>query len=287
MLWTTRKTWWNGWKPCHSVIFVNGNREDGEKKKRGKEKLHSLKGDKDTYMEMELPKTSKQAWKHYSKKELHTTDTYGKIVFFFLKLQWRGDISRNCCYLYIHSLLFQSMINKWKSLVKGGVDLVLLSLSTSPHPTPPFYALPQLPDSSPPPTSACFGQSLRAVTWWGIKPACRYCSSFHFFNNVSCRWCPHVLPLCISRKMDFCFGFVTFHFPLLHFGLSSEVRARTLVYERKPPPIVLIVWFVVSILMRWNPSCRIFCIARIVRQWEDGGAIWREFSYWWNLSNCP
>lgn len=207
--------------------------------------------------------------------------------FFFLKLQWRGDISRNCCYLYIHSLLFQSMINKWKSLVKGGVDLVLLSLSTSPHPTPPFYALPRLPDSSPPPTSACFGQSLRAVTWWGIKPACRYCSSFHFFNNVSCRWCPHVLPLCISRKMDFCFGFVTFHFPLLHFGLSSEVRARTLVYERKPPPIVLIVWFVVSILMRWNPSCRIFCIARIVRQWEDGGAIWREFSYWWNLSNCP
>lgn len=210
-----------------------------------------------------------------------------KDCFFFLKLQWRGDISRNCCYLYIHSLLFQSMINKWKSLVKGGVDLVLLSLSTSPHPTPPFYALPRLPDSSPPPTSACFGQSLRAVTWWGIKPACRYCSSFHFFNNVSCRWCPHVLPLCISRKMDFCFGFVTFHFPLLHFGLSSEVRARTLVYERKPPPIVLIVWFVVSILMRWNPSCRIFCIARIVRQWEDGGAIWREFSYWWNLSNCP
>lgn len=55
------------------------------KKKRGKEKLHSLKGDKDTYMEMELPKTSKQAWKHYSKKELHTTDTYGKIVFFFFK----------------------------------------------------------------------------------------------------------------------------------------------------------------------------------------------------------
>lgn len=210
-------------------------------------------------------------------------DTYGKIV--FLKLQWQGDISRNCCYLYIHSLLFQSMINRCKSPVKGGVDLVLLSLSTSPHPTSPFYTLPRLLDSSPPPSRPALDRASEQ-SWWGIKPACRYCSSFHFFNNVSCRWCPHVLPLCISRKLDFCFGFVTFHFPLLCFGLSSEVRARTLVYERKPH-IVLIVWFVVSILMRWNPSCRIFCIARIVRQWEDGGAIWRKFSYWMEPQQLP
>lgn len=40
--------------------------KEREKKNEGKEKLHSLKGDEDTYMAKELPKkkTSKQAWKH-------------------------------------------------------------------------------------------------------------------------------------------------------------------------------------------------------------------------------
>lgn len=45
-------------------FFVNGNREGQREKTRGKENVHSLKGDEDTYMAMELPKTSKQAWKH-------------------------------------------------------------------------------------------------------------------------------------------------------------------------------------------------------------------------------
>lgn len=83
------------------------------------------------------------------------TETSGKIVSksFFLKkkLHNGGDVSRSCCYLYIRSLLFQSMINGRKSLAKGGVDLVLLSLSTSPHPAPPFRALRRPRDSSLPP----------------------------------------------------------------------------------------------------------------------------------------
>lgn len=131
------------------------------------------------------------------------------------------------------------------------------------------------------PQSSCVGR---------VEPACRYCCSFHFFNNVSCRRCPHVLPLCISRKMDLvllcCLSIFIFIFRSLEFGLSSENRATALNYERKPH-IVLIVWSVVSILMRWNPSCRIFCIARIVRQWEDRGAIWREFSYWMEPQQQP
>lgn len=124
-------------------FFVNGNREG--KKKRGKEKLHSLKGDKNTYMATELPqkKPSKTSLKTLSEKALHTAKTYGKIVsWVFLKAPRRGVISRNCCYLYIHSHLFQSMVNRRKSLVKGSVDLVFLSLSTSPHPHLPSALFP-------------------------------------------------------------------------------------------------------------------------------------------------
>lgn len=189
---------------------------------------------------------------------------------------------------------FQSMINRWTSLVKGGVDFVLLSLSTSPHPTrlppstlfpnPLFNYLTQICPLIP----ACFGQSHRAATGVGSNLLVDIVPPFIFFNNVSCCWCPHVLPLCISRMVDFVFGFRYVSFFLLYkFGLSSEDGARMLVCERKPH-IVLIVWFFfVSILMRWNPSCRIFCIARIVRQWEDGGAIWREFSYWMEPQQLP
>lgn len=156
----------------------------------------------------------------------------------------------------------------------------------SPHTSLPRSSLATWLKSAPL-TPACFGQSLRAVAREEFEPACRYCSSFQNFNNVSCRWCPYVLPLCISRKMDFVSVLLLFiFFPPFQFGPSCEFRARTLVYERKPH-ILLIVWFVVSILMRWNPSCRIFCIARIVRQWEDGGAIWREFSYWMEPQQLP
>lgn len=86
---------------------------------------------------MELPKTSKQACPGmHCKLRIHKKKKM--FVSCFFKAPSKGDISRNCCYLYIYSLLFQSMINRFKSLVKGGVDSVLLSLSTSPHPTPPF-----------------------------------------------------------------------------------------------------------------------------------------------------
>lgn len=59
-------------------FLVNGNGE--ERKKEGREKLHSLKGDEDKYMATELPKNLKTSLKALSKKALHTTQTYGKIV---------------------------------------------------------------------------------------------------------------------------------------------------------------------------------------------------------------
>lgn len=90
-------------------FFLNANREDREK--RGKEKLHSLKGDEDTDMATELPKKKPQ-----NKLENIVQEGiayWGRLfVSHFFKAPQRGDISRNCCYLYIHSLLFQSMTNR-------------------------------------------------------------------------------------------------------------------------------------------------------------------------------
>lgn len=147
-----------------TVCFCLNGREDKEEGK----KLHSLKGDDGVYMAKELPKQKKKnlntSLKTLSKMALQTMEIRGRIVckfllFFVLFLIYapqRGDLWRN--YLYIHSLLFQSMINTRQSLKKGGVDFVLLSLSTSPHPSPPFHVLPQLLDSHVPYPSAGFGQ---------------------------------------------------------------------------------------------------------------------------------
>ena len=158
-------------------------------------------------------KTSKTSLKTLSEKR--TAETRRKIVpssfffFFFLNAPQRGDISRSCCYLYIHSLLFQSMTNRWRSLAKGGVDLVVLSLSTSPHPTPPSYAPsphPRLLDSSVPPEPQPALDSSHVGRLQ--KPACRYCSSFQIsiMSLVAdvhmC--CPCVYP---ERRTLFCFGF--------------------------------------------------------------------------------
>lgn len=160
-------------------FFVNGNREDREKKEERKSYTASKEMKIHTW-QRSCQKTSKQAWKHCPRRRCISQRRMGRwFVSPFFKAPRRGDISRNSCYLYIHSLLFQSMINRWKSLVKGGVDLVLLSLSTSPHPTPPFCALPRLLDfKSAPNCSLLWTKSLRAAVWEGLEPACRYCSSF-------------------------------------------------------------------------------------------------------------
>lgn len=140
--------------------------------------------------------------------------------------------------LHLPSLFSQS--NRRKNLAKGGADLVL-SLPPLPADGPPMlfpYDLTLPPPTTTPPQhpppphpaapSAHIEQSLTAVTWEGYKPACRYCSYFQI-PIVSCRWCPYVLPLCISRQKDFVLVllvlFLPFSFPFT-FGLSSKVRAK-------------------------------------------------------------
>lgn len=160
-----------------TVCFCLNGREDKEEGK----KLHSLKGDDGVYMAKELPKQKKKnlntSLKTLSKMALQTMEIRGRIVckfllFFVLFLIYapqRGDLWRN--YLYIHSLLFQSMINTRQSLKRGGVDFVLLSLSTSLHPSPPFHVLPQLLDSHVPYPSAGFGQrATKQVPRAGLNP---------------------------------------------------------------------------------------------------------------------
>lgn len=198
----------------------------------------------------------------------------------FFKALWRGVTPRKGFCRHIHAHLFQSMANSWTSLMKDVVDSVLLSLSTSPHPTPPSCALSPTTWLKPAPNPSLH----QTVAWEGFEPPCRYCSSFQISNSLLSQMSICAALVYIQRD-GLCFV-LFFHFASFKFGLSSKVRARTLVHEMKPH-ILLIVWFVVSILMKWNPSCRIFCIARIVRQWEDGGAIWREFSYWMEPHQLP
>lgn len=220
-------------------------------------------------------KTSKTSLKTLSEKALHSM---GRLfVSHFFKSSTMGRYFKELL-LPLHSLPPFPKHDK-QSLVKGGVDF--LSLSTSLHPTPPFYVPPPTTWlKSPPSSSACFGQSLRAVTWEGFEPSCRYCSSFQI-SIMSLVADVHMCCPCVYPERWTLFWFRYLSVSSFKFGLSSEVRAR------RKPHIWLIVWFVVSILMRWNPSCRIFCIARIVRQWEDGGAIWREFSYWMEPQQLP
>lgn len=117
----------------------------------------------------------------------------------------------------------------------------------------------------------------------GSNLPCRYRLAFHF-SIMSPVADVHACCPCVYAERWTLFFYLSFS--SFQFGPNREVRAKTLVHERTPH-IVLFLCFVVSISMRWNPSCRIFCIARIVRQWEDGGAIWREFSYWMEPQQLP
>lgn len=276
---------WNGWEPCHSVVCecVRVRVCDYNRGGKGKERLKETKEKR--YMAVVLPHTLKQLWK-CPEKELRSV---GRWQVPFTAPQ-RGFLRQGITFAFIITFF-----PKQQAEESGEGWCRLGSLSTSPARWRPSHALPLLPDSSPahPNTprpaapSAHIEQSLTAVTWEGYKPACRYCSYFQI-PIVSCRWCPYVLPLCISRQKDFVLVllvlFLPFSFPL-RLGWAVKSEQRTLVDERKPR--ILLVWFVVSILMKWNPSCRIFCMARIVRQWEDGGAIWREFSYWMEPHQLP
>lgn len=150
---------WMETLPQCGFFFCEWSR--GHEKKEKRKSYIASKEMKIRYTATDLPKKNLNT----SLKASYTAG--GLFVSLFFKTPQRGNISRNCSYLYIHSLLFQSMKNKWKSQVKGGVDFILLSLSTSPRPTPPFDALPQLLDSSPPLNPACDGQSHRAAAWVG------------------------------------------------------------------------------------------------------------------------
>lgn len=200
--------------------------EDKEKK-RGKEKLHSLRCYKEVRIhrrKWSCQKPQKQASKHCPRRNCIPPRLMGRLfVRHFLKLQWRGDVSRNCFYLYIHSILFQSMMNRWTSLEKGGVDLFLLSFYLpAPH-TTPLHSRPTTWLNLPRPP-VCFGQSLRTVPREGITPACRYCSYFHlsimsFVADVH-MCCPCVYPV---RWTSIRFCYLSFSsFFRLGWALKSE-----------------------------------------------------------------
>lgn len=159
-----------------------------------------------------------------------------------------------------------------------------VKLNDSRFPSPVVLPPPHPPPPCPPPWLICplDPWTLTPAVWReGIKPACRYYPSLSALHSslrrVLCRW--RVNP----ERPEMFFALTSFlSFPFISFGCLVRAQLwnwseETLSWERTPH---VLVWFVVSILMRWNSSsCRIFCIARIVRRWEDRGAIWKEFSY--------
>lgn len=166
----------------------------------------------------ELPKkTSNQAWRRC----LLPGRKGSLFVTLFFKTPQRGNISRNYSYLYTCSLLFQSMKNKWKSQAKGGVDFILLSLSTSPQPTPPFYALPQLLDSSLPLNPACFGQSRRAVVWVGWNLLVDIVALF-IFSIMSLVTDVHMCCPCVYPERWTWFCYVAFQYIFFFFWVRAE-----------------------------------------------------------------
>ena len=168
-----------------------------------------------------------------------------------------------------------------KSLI-GGVDLVLFSLAISL--TLSFY----LPLAMPPCVQCPFLSNLLCffdtpseyISVKGSKiPACRY--SFLFPRCL----CLPLLSWCVSQKEgeSFVCLFGLFFSPFRFRNKHSQKMWGGLETPKEEKPVFYL-FFNLLYLYQWErkSSCRIFSIARIVRQWErTRGAIWeREFSYW-------
>lgn len=141
---------------------------------------------------------------------MHTTEMNGKIVskLFFLSSTTRTYFKE--LLLPLHSLPpFPKHDKQTKEPSEGWCRLGYPLSFYLPSPqTPPFFALPRLLDSSLPLTTThCFGQSLRAVTWEGFEPVCRYCSSFHF-SIMSLVADVHMCCPCVYPERWFCYLFI-------------------------------------------------------------------------------
>lgn len=197
--------------------------------------------------------------KTLSKMALQTMETRGRIVckfllFFGFVFNLRSTARRSFKELPLHSLPPFPKHDKHKTEPKKGRCRLCSPLS--------FYLpspLSSLPCSSPTTWLTCalplrwlWTESHKASPTGRAEPACRYRSSFHF-SIMSLVADVHMCCPCVYPERR------TFVLVLLPFTFLLWVRVEqwrqskdAYVYERKPC-IVLIVWFVESISMRWKP----------------------------------
>lgn len=142
-----------------------------------------------------------------------------------------------------------------------GVDLVLfsLALSTSPHPlcVHPFCLL---------------TEALSRYPWRDQT----LLVDITLFLDVS------VFNICLCAYSEWGTRF----FLCLLLGFSRTLNGKR--HSNGGEAVLYLLFDLLYQYWWWESSCRIFYIARIVRQWENGGAIWNENSATeWNLRNGP
>ena len=181
MLWTWERLKWNGWKPCHSVIFffvclfLWADRER-KRKKKGKGKSYTASKEMKIHTwQRSCQKTSKRSLKTLSEK--HTAETHGKIVpksfffFFFFKCSATRRYFKELL-LPLHSLPpFPKHDEQMKEPREGWCRLgsPLSFYLPSPHTSLPHSPSPPPPTAwlkSAPWTPACFWT---AVMWEDFK----------------------------------------------------------------------------------------------------------------------
>lgn len=132
-----------------SSFLWNGNREDikGHESRRGKAARPERRGQ---YTHGNGAAQKKKKKSKQTRNKLENIAASSKVVwedcksFFFFSSALRVEELFHVIAVtfYIYAQLFQSMANGWRSPPKGGVDLVLLSISTSPHPCLPSTLFP-------------------------------------------------------------------------------------------------------------------------------------------------
>lgn len=200
-------------------------------------------------------------------------------LFVFFKISMKRRHFNELLYLFILLPPFPKH-DRLKSLIEWcRLGFLLFYLSTSPQTSPVCSSPLQLP-STPSHTWPLTPHRTVLEQFSGIrnKPACRYTDLRFSIMSLSLMLSTCAIPCMYPETQTLFLSFLL----SFSFGLNMMKPEQKTLWRREKAPYCTYCWIC------WRSSCcRIFYIARIVRQWEDRGAIWREFSYWKGPQQLP